>query len=232
MLLRMYALTCWVTGVLPGPCILPSAVAERAGTSPMQVVGTRGDVQPFLAIARELRRFGHRVRLATHAVYRNFVEGNEVEFFPLGGDPAVLSEFVVRNRGIIPGGGSKSLMQDIRAQVRSAGAAPELRSAVYTPRTCYMLCCAVLVYPHHLRARFAPDVRRAERRQTLAFVSVLNVPHQLSRHSQPVLLRPAFPWPEKGVHDVALPVFVFEHTAALLASAGSHAHGAQLRADC
>lgn len=84
----------------------------------MQVVGTRGDVQPFIAIARELRRYGHRVRLATHAVYRQFVEANGVEFFPLGGDPAVLSEFVVRNRGILPGGGSKTMMQDIREQAR------------------------------------------------------------------------------------------------------------------
>lgn len=83
-----------------------------------QVVGTRGDVQPFIAISRELRRYGHRVRLATHAVYRQFVEANGVEFFPLGGDPAVLSEFVVRNRGILPGGGSKTMLQDIREQAR------------------------------------------------------------------------------------------------------------------
>ena len=83
----------------------------------MQVVGTRGDVQPFLAVARELRRYGHRVRLATHAPYREFVEQHGVEFYPLGGDPTILSEFVVRNRGILPGGGSKGLMNDIREQV-------------------------------------------------------------------------------------------------------------------
>ena len=37
--------------------------------------------------------------LATHGVYRSFVEGFDLEFFPLGGDPTVLSEYVVRNRG-------------------------------------------------------------------------------------------------------------------------------------
>lgn len=79
----------------------------------MQVVGTRGDVQPFLALALGLKQHGHRVRLATHANYRKFVEGQAVEFYPLGGDPAVLSEFVVKNRGILPGG-----VQDILHQVR------------------------------------------------------------------------------------------------------------------
>lgn len=29
--------------------------------------------------------------------------GFGLEFYPLGGDPAVMSEFVVKNRGIMPG---------------------------------------------------------------------------------------------------------------------------------
>jgi sterol 3beta-glucosyltransferase len=29
------------------------------------------------------------VRLATHAMFREFVEGNGLEFYPLGGDPKV-----------------------------------------------------------------------------------------------------------------------------------------------
>lgn len=40
------------------------------------------------------------MRLATHAPYREFVEGFGLEFFPLGGDPKLLSEYVVKNRGI------------------------------------------------------------------------------------------------------------------------------------
>ena len=50
-----------------------------------QVSGTRGDVQPFIAIGMRLARdWGHRVRVATHAVYRSFVEDAGLEFFPLG----------------------------------------------------------------------------------------------------------------------------------------------------
>jgi len=50
-----------------------------------QVAGTRGDVQPFIAIGCRLQQqWGHRVRLATHAVYRSFVEAAGLEFYPLG----------------------------------------------------------------------------------------------------------------------------------------------------
>ena len=66
------------------------------------VVGTRGDVQPFIALGQALRAHGHRVRLATHETFRSFVRGNGLEFYPLGGDPADLISFMVKNAGIIP----------------------------------------------------------------------------------------------------------------------------------
>lgn len=40
------------------------------------------------------------MRLATHAVYRKFVSDYGLEFFPLGGDPKVLSDFIVKHRGV------------------------------------------------------------------------------------------------------------------------------------
>lgn len=68
------------------------------------VVGTRGDVQPFLAMAKRLQEFGHRVRLATHANFKTFVRSAGVDFFPLGGDPRVLAGYMARNKGLIPSG--------------------------------------------------------------------------------------------------------------------------------
>ncbi|VFQ80150.1 unnamed protein product [Cuscuta campestris] len=68
----------------------------------MLVVGTRGDVQPFLAIAKRLQEFGHHVRLATHANFRDFVKSAGVDFYPLGGDPRVLSGYMARNKGLVP----------------------------------------------------------------------------------------------------------------------------------
>ncbi|KAL7117710.1 hypothetical protein ACP275_03G090400 [Erythranthe tilingii] len=68
----------------------------------MLVVGTRGDVQPFLAVAKRLQEYGHRVRLATHSNFRGFVKSAGVEFYPLGGDPRVLAGYMARNKGLIP----------------------------------------------------------------------------------------------------------------------------------
>ncbi|CAF1120384.1 unnamed protein product [Didymodactylos carnosus] len=68
----------------------------------IMIVGSRGDVQPFIALGKELLKVGHRVRLATHETFRKFVKENGLEFFPLGGDPAELMAFMVKNAGIIP----------------------------------------------------------------------------------------------------------------------------------
>jgi len=65
----------------------------------MLVVGTRGDVQPLIPIARRLARDGHRVRLATHAVFRDLVESHGLEFYPLAGDPRQLIDYMVMTGG-------------------------------------------------------------------------------------------------------------------------------------
>ncbi|KAE8157889.1 UDP-Glycosyltransferase/glycogen phosphorylase [Aspergillus tamarii] len=68
----------------------------------IQVVGSRGDVQPFIALGNELMRYGHRVRLATHDIFENFVRDSGLEFYPIGGDPAALMAYMVKNPGLIP----------------------------------------------------------------------------------------------------------------------------------
>lgn len=65
------------------PWILPMNIV-------VQVVGSRGDVQPFVALGNELQKSGHRVRLATHNVFKKFVMDAGLEFYPIGGDPAEL----------------------------------------------------------------------------------------------------------------------------------------------
>ncbi|XP_017440477.1 sterol 3-beta-glucosyltransferase UGT80B1 isoform X2 [Vigna angularis] len=83
-----------------------SVVSESKISAPwlqivMLVVGTRGDVQPFLAIAKKLQDYGHRVRLATHADFDTFVKSAGVDFYPLGGDPRALARYMVRNKACI-----------------------------------------------------------------------------------------------------------------------------------
>ncbi|XP_034691018.1 sterol 3-beta-glucosyltransferase UGT80A2 isoform X2 [Vitis riparia] len=77
----------------------------------MLIVGTRGDVQPFIAIGKRLQDYGHRVRLATHANFKEFVLTSGLEFFPLGGDPKVLAGYMVKNKGFLPSGPSEIPIQ-------------------------------------------------------------------------------------------------------------------------
>ncbi|KAK9847344.1 sterol glucosyltransferase [Penicillium brevicompactum] len=68
----------------------------------IHIVGSRGDVQPFVALGSRLRRNGHRVRLATHGKFKDFVQKEGLEFFQIGGNPEELMSFMVKNPGIIP----------------------------------------------------------------------------------------------------------------------------------
>lgn len=68
----------------------------------MLIVGTRGDVQPFVAIGKRLQEYGHRVRLATHKNFKDFVLNAGLEFFPLGGDPKILAGYMVKHKGFLP----------------------------------------------------------------------------------------------------------------------------------
>ncbi|KAL6214409.1 hypothetical protein ACLB2K_013843 [Fragaria x ananassa] len=77
----------------------------------MLIVGTRGDVQPFIAIGKRLQDYGHRVRLATHSNFKEFVLTAGLEFFPLGGDPKILAGYMVKNKGFLPSGPSEIPIQ-------------------------------------------------------------------------------------------------------------------------
>ncbi|XP_071717488.1 sterol 3-beta-glucosyltransferase UGT80A2-like [Rutidosis leptorrhynchoides] len=82
----------------------------------MLIVGTRGDVQPFVAIGKRLQEYGHRVRLATHSNFKEFVKASGLEFFPLGGDPKVLAGYMVKNKGFLPSEPSEIQIQ--RRQIK------------------------------------------------------------------------------------------------------------------
>jgi hypothetical protein len=69
----------------------------------VMVIGSRGDIQPFLKLGKNLQEYGHRVRIATHPAFKDFVEKDSgLEFFSVGGDPAELMAFMVKNPGMIP----------------------------------------------------------------------------------------------------------------------------------
>lgn len=49
--------------------------------------GSRGDIQPYIALGRELQARGHTARLATHSIYADWIRGHGLEFAPVEGDP-------------------------------------------------------------------------------------------------------------------------------------------------
>ena len=99
-----------------GPDLVAASSALSAGPSinedtarpplniVIMVIGSRGDIQPFLKVGKLLKEeHGHRVRIATHPAFKKFVEKETgLEFFSVGGDPAELMAFMVKNPGLMP----------------------------------------------------------------------------------------------------------------------------------
>ncbi|KAF8061758.1 UDP-Glycosyltransferase/glycogen phosphorylase [Lyophyllum atratum] len=69
----------------------------------IMIVGSRGDVQPYVALGQHLAKDGHRIRIATHETFRSFVTEAGLEFFDIGGNPQDLMSYMVKNPGLMPG---------------------------------------------------------------------------------------------------------------------------------
>jgi len=53
--------------------------------------GTRGDVQPYISLGRELKKAGQEVRIATFKNFEDLVKGSGLEFYPIKGDVSSLA---------------------------------------------------------------------------------------------------------------------------------------------
>ncbi|CCM01613.1 uncharacterized protein FIBRA_03674 [Fibroporia radiculosa] len=60
-------------------------------------IGSRGDVQPYISLAKGLIKDGHRARIATHGEFKEWIESHGIEFGFVGGDPAELMRICVEN---------------------------------------------------------------------------------------------------------------------------------------
>lgn len=76
-------------------------------------IGSRGDVQPYIALCKGLQAEGHHTRIASHGEYKDWVEGvsphelclcliannaqHGIGFASVGGDPAELMQMCVDN---------------------------------------------------------------------------------------------------------------------------------------
>ncbi|ORZ10431.1 hypothetical protein BCR42DRAFT_422365 [Absidia repens] len=60
-------------------------------------IGTRGDVQPYIALCKSLMKDGHTCRIATHDEFKDWIEEHHIEFRSIGGDPGELMRICVEN---------------------------------------------------------------------------------------------------------------------------------------
>ncbi|KAJ0796196.1 putative sterol 3-beta-glucosyltransferase [Helianthus annuus] len=88
----------------------------------MLIVGTRGDVQPFVAIGKRLQEYGHRVRLATHSNFKEFVKASGLVILKsllavrTHTPVAVRIHDMVKNKGFLPSEPSEIHIQ--RSQIK------------------------------------------------------------------------------------------------------------------
>ncbi|CRK44793.1 hypothetical protein BN1723_016387, partial [Verticillium longisporum] len=60
-------------------------------------IGSRGDVQPYIALCKGLIAEGHRPRIATHAEFQPWIESHGIEFAKVEGDPGELMRLCIEN---------------------------------------------------------------------------------------------------------------------------------------
>jgi UDP:flavonoid glycosyltransferase YjiC (YdhE family) len=86
-----------------------------------------------ISTGQKLLADGHRVRLATHTCFRTYVEKQGLEFYPLAGDPHLLSDFMVKTNGcLIPT--TADLLREVWCTVKCCSVMCCI---------CFVVCCAV-----------------------------------------------------------------------------------------
>ena len=60
-------------------------------------IGSRGDVQPYIALCKRLLEEGHKPKIATHTEFEPWIRKYGIEFAPVDGDPAELMRICVEN---------------------------------------------------------------------------------------------------------------------------------------
>ena len=88
-------------------------------------IGSRGDVQPYIALCKGLLAEGHRPKIATHAEFEPWVRKHGIDFAPVDGDPAELMRICVEN-----GMFTYSFLRE--ASVKFRGWIDELLSSAWT----------------------------------------------------------------------------------------------------
>lgn len=60
-------------------------------------IGSRGDVQPYIALCKGLMAEGHRPSIATHAEFEAWIRSHGIDFKQVAGDPGKIMQLCVEN---------------------------------------------------------------------------------------------------------------------------------------
>ncbi|CDK30041.1 unnamed protein product [Kuraishia capsulata CBS 1993] len=60
-------------------------------------IGSRGDVQPYIALGKGLLAEGHQVKIATHKEFEGWILSHGLQFAEIAGDPAELMSLMVQH---------------------------------------------------------------------------------------------------------------------------------------
>nr|ODN91658.1 hypothetical protein L204_05646 [Cryptococcus depauperatus CBS 7855] len=72
-------------------------------------IGSRGDVQPYIALGLRLMQDKHKVIIVTHGEFKTWIEGYGIEHRQAGGDPTALMKLSQEHRMFSPGFFKESL---------------------------------------------------------------------------------------------------------------------------
>ncbi|KAL1384956.1 sterol 3-beta-glucosyltransferase [Phyllosticta capitalensis] len=65
-------------------------------------IGSRGDVQPYIALCKGLLAEGHKPRIVTHSEFEGWVRSHGIDFAPVAGNPAELMRLCVETGMFTP----------------------------------------------------------------------------------------------------------------------------------
>lgn len=80
---------------------LTASIVNFKPTEPQRItcltIGSRGDVQPCIALCRGLKAEGHKVKIATHTEFGPWIRSHGIDFQPVAGEPAEIMRLCVEN---------------------------------------------------------------------------------------------------------------------------------------
>ena len=76
-------------------------------------IGSRGDVQPYIALGKALVKEGHRVKIVTHSEFKDWIQSYGLGFDVISGDPSELMALMVQNPTI-----NYSFIKEAKAKFR------------------------------------------------------------------------------------------------------------------